>query len=102
MIFILFHKYYNFLYNIGQSSSHLTSSKIRSIFSLDKGLVRLASFQPASSAFLSHHFSTNHQLLVSQQYFSLTTDQHWPPATSQSNEAKVCASMKKLEMRLRP
>jgi hypothetical protein len=38
--------------------------------------------QPASSVFLSHHFSTNHQLPASQQYFSLTTNQHQPPATS--------------------
>jgi hypothetical protein len=48
------------------------------------GLVRLAG---SSSAFLSHHFNTSHQSSVSQQYFSLTTNQHQPPATSQPNEA---------------
>jgi hypothetical protein len=43
--------------------------------------------QPASSAFLSHHFSISHQPPASQQYFSLTINQHPPPATSQPNEA---------------
>jgi hypothetical protein len=58
------------------------------------GLVRLASCQPASSAFLSHQFSISHQPPVSQQYFSLTTNQPQLPATSQPNEAHivVCAA----------
>jgi hypothetical protein len=43
----------------------------------------------ASSVFLSHHFSTSHQPPVSQQYFSLTTNQHQPPATRQPNEAII-------------
>jgi hypothetical protein len=51
------------------------------------GLVRLAGCQPANSAFLSHHFSTSHQPPASQQYFSLTANQHRSPATSQPNEA---------------
>jgi hypothetical protein len=54
------------------------------------GLVRLAGSQPASSAFLSHQFSTSQQPPASQQYFSLTTNQHQPPATSQPNEANEC------------
>jgi hypothetical protein len=53
---------------------------------INTGLVRLVSSQPASSAFLSHQFSTNQQPPASQQYFSLTTNQHQPPATSQPNE----------------
>jgi hypothetical protein len=52
-------------------------------------LVRLAGCQPASSVFLSHHFSTSHQPPTSQHYFSLTTNQHQPLATSQPNEAVV-------------
>jgi hypothetical protein len=48
-------------------------------------LVRLAGSQLASSAFLSHQFSTSQQPPASQQYFSLTTNQHQPPATSQPN-----------------
>jgi hypothetical protein len=53
------------------------------------GLVRLVGCQPASSAFLSHHFSTNHQPLASQQYFSLIINQHQPSAISHqpTNEA---------------
>jgi hypothetical protein len=58
----------------------------------DSGLVRLAESQPASSAFLSHQFSTSHQPTASQQYFSLTTNQHQSPATSQPNEASVLES----------
>jgi hypothetical protein len=50
------------------------------------GLVRLAGWLPANSAFLSYHFSTSHQPSASQQYFSLTTNQHPPPVTSQPNE----------------
>jgi hypothetical protein len=46
-----------------------------------------SSHQPASSIFLSHQFSTSQQSPASQQYFSLTTNQHQPPATSQPNEA---------------
>jgi hypothetical protein len=42
--------------------------------------------QPASSAFLSHQISTRHLPPVSQQYFSLTTNQHQPSATSQPNK----------------
>jgi hypothetical protein len=53
------------------------------------GLVRLAGCQPASSAFLSHHFSTSYQPPASQQYFSLTTNQHQPSASSQPNEALI-------------
>jgi hypothetical protein len=63
-------------------------SKFQSFFE-DKGLVRLAGCQPASSVFLSHQFSTSHQPPASQQYFSLTINQPQPPATSQPNEAKV-------------
>jgi hypothetical protein len=46
------------------------------------GLVRLA----VSSVFLLHQFSTSQQPPASQQYFSLTRNQHQPPATSQPNE----------------
>jgi hypothetical protein len=41
----------------------------------------------ASSAFLSYQFSTGHQPPTSQQYFSLTINQHQPPAISQPNKA---------------
>jgi hypothetical protein len=55
----------------------------------NNGLVRLAGCQPASSVFLSHQFSISHQPPVSQQYFSLATNQPQLPATSQPNEANV-------------
>jgi len=44
--------------------------------------VRLACLPTASSIFLTHQISTSHQPPVSQQYFSLTTNQHQPPATT--------------------
>jgi hypothetical protein len=46
--------------------------------------VRLAYQPPASSTFLSEQ--------TSQQYFSLTTNQHQPSATSQTNRLLVCAT----------
>jgi hypothetical protein len=55
------------------------------------GLVRLAGSQPASSVFLSHQFSISHQPPASQQYFSLTRNQHQSLATSQPNEAMAPA-----------
>jgi hypothetical protein len=36
--------------------------------------------QSASSVFFSHQISTSHLPPASQQYFSLTTNQHQPPA----------------------
>jgi hypothetical protein len=48
-----------------------------------------AGCQPPSSVFLSHYFSINHQPPASQQYFSLTTNQHQPSAISQPNETVV-------------
>ena len=38
--------------------------------------------QSANNIFLSHQTSTSHQLPASQQCFSLTTNQHQPPATA--------------------
>jgi hypothetical protein len=46
-----------------------------------------AGWLPASSAFLSHQFSTSHQPPVNQQYFSLTIHQSRSPTTRQPNEA---------------
>jgi hypothetical protein len=59
---------------------------------LQLGLVRLAGCQPASSTFLSHHFSTSHQPPASQQYFSLITNQHRPSASQQYFTRRIIVS----------
>jgi hypothetical protein len=71
-----------------ETTDHLYATHMR-LQSRVVRLVRLAGFQPVSSAFLSHQFSTSQQPPASQQYFSLTTNQHQPSATSQPNEAVV-------------
>jgi len=52
---------------IGRSSCHLVS-------------------QLVSSVFLSHQISISHQPPASQQYFSLTTNQHQLPATAKRTQ----------------
>jgi hypothetical protein len=52
-------------------------------------LVRLADCQPVSSVFLSLQISISHQPPASEQYFSLTTTLHQPPATSQPNKTYI-------------
>ena len=42
--------------------------------------------QPASSTVFSYQISTSHQLLASQQYCSLITNQHQPSATTKRTQ----------------
>jgi hypothetical protein len=56
---------------------------------LVKGLVRLACQPAVLFSHTNSALASSHQPSASQQYFSLTTNQHQPPATSQPNEAKV-------------
>ena len=50
-------------------------------------LQTLCSLQSANSVFFSHQISTSHQLTASQHCFSLTTNQHQPPA--KANRTKL-------------
>ena len=47
----------------------------------------------AGNVFLSHQISISHQAAASQQYFSLTTNQHQLPATASRTERHILHSL---------
>jgi hypothetical protein len=61
-------------------------------FSRGQRRVRLAYQPPANSTFLSEQTSQQQPARTSQQYSSLTTNQHQPSAISQPNRLQVCFS----------